>query len=141
MQALLDVTPVDVPKSLIEMETQALQEQMRQNFAARGMPVKDDMPMPAEIFTAQAQRRVHELDARVDLVLVDRHALHVDPERDLLRVGVREDAAQVTQRLRLAPPLPLPARLLVDEDIAAILDRPVELVAIEFDHQIGRAHV
>ena len=78
MQALLDVTPVDVPKSLIEMETQALQEQMRQNFAARGMPVKDDMPMPAEIFTAQAQRRVS-----LGLILgelVRANNLHARPE-------------------------------------------------------------
>ncbi len=79
MQALLDVTPVDVPKSLIEMETQALQEQMRQNFAARGMPVKDDMPMPAEIFTAQAQRRVS-----LGLILgelVRANNLHARPEQ------------------------------------------------------------
>lgn len=79
MQALLDVTPVDVPKSLIEMETQTLQEQMRQNFAARGMPVKDDMPMPAEIFTAQAQRRVS-----LGLILgelVRANNLHARPEQ------------------------------------------------------------
>ena len=60
-------------------ETQALQEQMRQNFAARGMPVKDDMPMPAEIFTAQAQRRVS-----LGLILgelVRANNLHARPEQ------------------------------------------------------------
>ena len=58
MQTLLDSTPLVTPKSLIDMEIQALQNMARENMAARGMPVKDDMPMPAEIFEAQAQRRV-----------------------------------------------------------------------------------
>ncbi len=79
MQALLDVTPVDVPKSLIEMEIQALQNMARENMASRGMPVKDDMPMPADIFTAQAQRRVS-----LGLILgelVRAHGLHARPEQ------------------------------------------------------------
>ncbi len=79
MQALLDVTPVDVPKSLIEMEIQTLQNMARENMASRGMPVKDDMPMPAEIFTAQAQRRVS-----LGLILgelVRAHGLHARPEQ------------------------------------------------------------
>lgn len=58
MQALLDSTPVDTPKSLISMEVESLQSQARENLSARGIPVKDDVPMPAEIFEAQAQRRV-----------------------------------------------------------------------------------
>ena len=58
MQTLLDSTPLVTPKSLIDMEIQTLQNMARENMAARGMPVKDDMPMPAEIFEAQAQRRV-----------------------------------------------------------------------------------
>ncbi len=79
MQALLDVTPVDVPKSLIEMEIQTLQNMARENMAARGMPVKDDMLMPADIFTAQAQRRVS-----LGLILgelVRAHGLHARPEQ------------------------------------------------------------
>ncbi len=79
MQALLDATPVDVPKSLIEMEIQTLQNMMRENMASRGMPVKDDVPMPAEIFTAQAQRRVS-----LGLILgelVRENNLHAQPEQ------------------------------------------------------------
>ena len=79
MQALLDATPVDVPKSLIEMEIQTLQNMMRENMASRGMPVKDDVPMPAEIFTAQAQRRVS-----LGLILgelVRENNLHARPEQ------------------------------------------------------------
>lgn len=79
MQALLDATPVDVPKSLIDMEIQTLQNMMRENMASRGMPVKDDVPMPAEIFTAQAQRRVS-----LGLILgelVRENNLHARPEQ------------------------------------------------------------
>ena len=79
MQALLDTTPVDIPKSLIDMEVQALQNMARENMAARGMPVKDDMPLPADIFTAQAQRRVS-----LGLILgelVRAHSLHARPEQ------------------------------------------------------------
>ena len=89
MQALLDVTPVDVPKSLIEMEIQSLQGMARENMAARGMPVKDDMPFPADIFTAQAQRRVS-----LGLILgelVQAHNLRARPEQ--VRASVDLQAA------------------------------------------------
>ena len=79
MQTLLDVTPIVTPKSLIDMEVQTLQKMARENMAARGMPVKDDMPMPAEIFEAQAQRRVS-----LGLILgevVRAHGLHAKPEQ------------------------------------------------------------
>ncbi len=59
MQALLDVTQIEVPKALVEMEVQRMQTQARQDLAARGIPVKDDMPIPAEMFEKQAQRRVN----------------------------------------------------------------------------------
>jgi trigger factor len=58
MEVLLDRTTVDVPKALVEGEAERLRELMRQDFAARGMPVKEDMPLPAEVFEKQAQRRV-----------------------------------------------------------------------------------
>jgi len=79
MQALLDVTPLEAPKSLIKNEIQSLQQMARENLASRGMPVKDDMPMPAEVFEAQAQRRVS-----LGLILgevVRAHSLHARPEQ------------------------------------------------------------
>jgi trigger factor len=79
MQVLLDATPLTAPKSLIDMEIQALQKMARENMAARGMPVKDDMPMPGEIFEAQAQRRVS-----LGLILgevVRTHNLHAKAEQ------------------------------------------------------------
>lgn len=59
MQALLDTTRITVPKSLVEMEIQRMQTMARQDLAARGIQVKDDMPMPADVFEKQAQRRVN----------------------------------------------------------------------------------
>ena len=38
---------------------------------------------------------LQQRDAGVDLVAVDGHTLHVDPKRDLARVGLVEDPAQV----------------------------------------------
>src|SRR5260370_41930056 len=38
---------------------------------------------------------MEQVDAGVDLLTVDRHALDVDAERDRARVGLVEDAAQV----------------------------------------------
>jgi trigger factor len=57
MQALLDSTEVELPKSLIELEIERLQQKARQDLESRGMKVKD-LPFPAELFTEQAKRRV-----------------------------------------------------------------------------------
>jgi trigger factor len=58
MQALLDATQIEAPKSLVDLETERLQQRMRQDLVARGVQVKDDMPMPSEVFEKQAQRNV-----------------------------------------------------------------------------------
>lgn len=58
MQALIDSTQVEVPKALIESEVNRLKETARQDLAARGIPVKEDTPLPSEMFEKQAQRRV-----------------------------------------------------------------------------------
>jgi trigger factor len=88
MQALLDSTKVEVPKSLIESEIERLRELTRQDFAARGMPVKDDMPLPAEVFEKQAERRVNL--GLILAELVKAHQLQAKPEQ--VRVIVEEQA-------------------------------------------------
>ena len=88
MQSLLDSTKVAVPKSLIESEVERLRALTKQDFAARGIPVKDDLPLPAEMFEKQAERRVN-----LGLILaevVKAHQLAVKPEQ--VRAVVEEHA-------------------------------------------------
>ena len=87
MQALTDATPLSVPRALIDSEIERLQQHALQDMAGRGIKV-EDMPMPADLFEAQAQRRVtlglilaevvktHELKAQAEQVrkLVDEYA-------------------------------------------------------------------
>ncbi len=88
MQAFLDSTKIEVPKALIDDEIERLRELTRQDFTARGIPVKEDTPLPAELFQAQAQRRVN-----LGLILaeiVKTHQLQVKAEQ--VRAAVEEQA-------------------------------------------------
>ncbi len=88
MDALLAVTNIEVPKALVDMEVERLQGQARQDLAARGIPVRDDMPLPADMFEKQAQRRVG-----LGLILgevVRAQNLHAKPEQ--VRAAVEEQA-------------------------------------------------
>jgi trigger factor len=58
MDALLKISELDVPKALIEQDQQRLVEMARQDLAQRGVPNAKDAPIPAEMFTEQAERRV-----------------------------------------------------------------------------------
>lgn len=78
MQALLDANPLDVPKALIEQESKSMAEAARQDLANRGVDVKN-MPVDANWFTAQAERRV-----KLGLIIaeaVKANALHAKPEQ------------------------------------------------------------
>lgn len=57
MDALAERASFEVPKALIESESQRLAESARRDMAARGMNVKD-IPIPAELFAEQAVKRV-----------------------------------------------------------------------------------
>lgn len=57
MQALIEVTPVDVPRALLGQEIGRLIENARQEMQQRGFDPKD-MPFPPELFEEQAKRRV-----------------------------------------------------------------------------------
>jgi trigger factor len=88
MQALLDATRLDAPRSLVEMELQRMQAGARQELAARGLKVPADAPLPMEMFEQQAQRRVS-----LGLILgevVKAHQLFAKPEQ--VRALVDEQA-------------------------------------------------
>lgn len=88
MQALLDATKMETPKGLLQMEIQRMQDGMRQELTARGVKVNDAMPLPADLFEKQAQRRVN-----LGLIfgeLVKSHNLFARP--DQVRAMVDEQA-------------------------------------------------
>ena len=87
MQALLDSTPVESPKSLVDMEIERMQNGMRQELESRGVK-SDGMPMDASIFEAAAQRRV-----KLGLILAEVvriNGLQAKPEQ--VRAQVEEQA-------------------------------------------------
>jgi trigger factor len=79
MDALVKSAELEVPKSLVAGETERMVEQMRADLKKRGVKDADTAPIPAEMFQAQAERRV-----RLGLVvaeLVRTHNLQARPEQ------------------------------------------------------------
>jgi trigger factor len=58
MDALVEAAKFDVPKSLIDGEVQNRIAAAREDLKQRGVPNADAMPIPAEIFSGEAERRV-----------------------------------------------------------------------------------
>lgn len=65
MDALLKISEFEVPKVLVKQDAERLAEMARQDMTQRGMNVKD-MPLPLDMFNAQAERRV-----RLGLILAE----------------------------------------------------------------------
>jgi trigger factor len=77
MDALLAVNPIDVPKSLVDMESQQMAEAALSDLKSRGMLAKN-VPVEPSWFTEQATRRV-----KLGLILaelVKSKELHAKPE-------------------------------------------------------------
>jgi trigger factor len=88
MQALLDVTSIQPPKALVEMEQERLMQEAREEMASRGLSARN-LPLPQDLLLERAQRRVN-----LGLILgelVKSHGLHPTPEQ--VRAVV-EDLAQ-----------------------------------------------
>ena len=78
MNALIEVTPIDVPKALVEAESSQLAENAKRDLEARGMQTKD-IPVEPAWFADQAVRRV-----KLGLImaeLVKTKELHAKPEQ------------------------------------------------------------
>lgn len=87
MDALLSVSELDLPQSLVEMEISRLQEQAVKDLESRGMTTKD-LQLPAELFLERAEKRV-----KLGLVLsevVKSEDLRAKPEQ--VRAVVEEQA-------------------------------------------------
>ena len=142
MQALLDTTKVEVPKALVESEIERLRDLTRQDFTARGIPVKDDTPLPAELFQGQAQRRVNL--GLILAELVKAHQLQAKPEQ--VRAAVEEQAQSYEHPQEVVRwYYQQPERLRELESIAlednvvewALRSAKVEDKPIEFDELMG----
>ncbi len=143
MQALLDTTKLDLPKSLIEMETQRLVQAARNDLQARGMKI-ENMPINPEMFERQAQRRVSL--GLIIAELTKAQGLAAKPEQ--VRAMVEEQAQSYekpdevvkwfySQPQRLSE---LESLALEDNVVAWVLDHAkVEDKAVNFDEYMGKA--
>jgi len=79
MDALVASAELDVPKALVDSETERMVEAARADLKQRGVKDAATAPIPADLFTAQAERRV-----RLGLVvaeLVRANNLQAKPEQ------------------------------------------------------------
>lgn len=98
MQVLVDTTPVELPKSLVEMEVQRLVQSARSDLEARGMRM-EQLPINPQAFEEQGKRRValgmivgelvkaNDLKPKPDQVktLVEEHAQSYEQPGEVIR--------------------------------------------------------
>jgi len=92
MQALLDATKIDLPKSLVDMEAQRLVSTASEDLKARGLKL-EDMPIGPQMFEEQARRRV-----ALGLIMgecIKKHDLGAKPQQ--VRALVDEQAESYEQ--------------------------------------------
>ncbi|MFU2486890.1 trigger factor [Thauera sp. WH-1] len=78
MDALISVTPIEVPKALVQAESQQLADNARRDLEMRGLKTKD-IPVDPSWFVEQAERRVKLGLIMAELVKVNE--LHAKPEQ------------------------------------------------------------
>ena len=82
-QALLEHATLDIPQALVDIEMRTLAQAAQRDLEARGVKVKD-VPIPADILKAQAERRV-----RLGLIIAEvvrTNSLQAKPEQVLAAV-------------------------------------------------------
>ena len=92
MQMLLDNSKLEVPHSLVEMESRRLQQNAMQDFQSRGMVTKN-MELPLELFADAAKRR-----ATLGLIIseaVKQNKLEARPEQ--VRAIIEENSKSYEQ--------------------------------------------
>jgi trigger factor len=143
MQALIDSTTLELPKSLVEIELQRVVQQARANLEARGVKL-EKLPVNPEALEGQARRRV-----TLGLILgelVKSHQLGAKPEQ--VRALVTEHAQTYEQPFEVVRWVySEPQRLNEFEGLAVesnvvnwVLEHArVEDKAISFDELMGAA--
>jgi trigger factor len=88
MEVLLKLAQLEVPKALLESESQNLMQQTLHDMQGRGMKIPKGMQLPADMFAERAARRV-----KLGLILaelVKKHDLQAKPEQ--VKALVQEQA-------------------------------------------------
>ncbi len=97
-QALVERATLELPQALVDIETRTLAQAAQRDLEARGVKVKD-VPIPADILKAQAERRVrlglilaevvraNSLQAKPDQVLavVESHAKSFEQPQEVVK--------------------------------------------------------
>ncbi|ANY16640.1 trigger factor [Bordetella pseudohinzii] len=144
MDSLVEAAKFDVPKALVDNDVQGRIAQAREELKQRGVPNADTMPMPAEVFAAESERRV-----RLGLLvseLVKQAQLQAKPEQVRARIEEfaqnYEQPAQVvsyylSDRQRRAE---IEAIVLEDNVVAYVLEKAkVTDEKVPFDQLMGMA--
>ena len=143
MQALLDVTPIELPKSLIDMEIGRLMQQAREDMMQRGYGAQmKDMPLPRELFEEQAKRRVS-----LGLILaevVEKHSLSATPEQVKAFITEQAESYENPQEVidwYYASPERLdgPASVVLEDNVVAFVlsQAKVNEQAVPFEELMG----
>jgi trigger factor len=110
MEVLLKVSQLDVPKALLDSESQRLMEQTLHDMGERGMKIPKGMKLPIDMFAERATKRVklglilselvkkHELAAKPDQVtaLIEEYALSFERPQEV-RNWYRADANRMRE--------------------------------------------
>ena len=144
MDALAAAGAFDVPKALVESDTNSRIAAAREELKQRGVPNADSVPIPAEAFSAESERRV-----RLGLLvseLVKQAQLQVKPEQVRARIEEfaqnYEQPAQVvsyylSDRQRRAE---IEAIVLEDNVVSHVLEKAkVTDEPVPFDQLMGTA--
>jgi len=143
MNALIEVTPLEVPKALVVKESQDLAENARRDLETRGMKTKD-IPVEPAWFLEQAERRV-----KLGLImaeLVKSKELFSKPEqiRSLVEEFAQsyEDPSEVVGWYYSQPQRLAQAEALVIEDNVVswvLANARTQEKAVSFDELMGNA--
>ena len=141
MQALLDATPFELPKALIEMEIDRLRESAGEDMRARGMNA-GDISFPAHLFEDQARRRVSLGLILAELVNANQLHAKVEQVREMVEdfAGSYEQPEQVLAWYYSEPNRLAEVEALVMEDNVvkwALENAKVVQVVSAFDELMG----
>jgi len=143
MEALLTVTPIEVPKALVEAESRQLAENAKRDLEMRGMQTKD-IPVEPAWFADQAVRRV-----KLGLImaeLVKAQELHAKPEQVRTLVDEMaqsyEDPSELVRWYYAQPERLAQAEAVVIEDNVVswvVSQAQTTEKSVEFDELMGNA--